>query len=174
MRGQCEPASQHAQAGGQALLRWRRLFPGEPVQLKAMRKWLEDLLPPCTARGDVVAVASELAANAVRHTASGRGGQFSVELTWSAETVRLTVGDGGAPTWPVIMEEPDEEHGRGLLLVQALSQAVDVSGDASGRLVTARLPWAANSGPAPDSQHETYAGITSLQASFPGMPVWFS
>jgi serine/threonine-protein kinase RsbW len=164
MRGQCEPSSQHEQAGNQTFLTWRRFFPGEPVQLRTTRKWLEDLLPPCTARGDVIAVASELATNAVRHTASGRGGQFSVEVTWSAETVRLTVGDGGSPTGPVITEEPDEEHGRGLLLVRALSQAIDVSGDAGGRLVAATLPWAANGGPAPDFRHETYAGIASLQA----------
>ena len=62
-----------------------------------MRYWLGELLPDCPARGDVVTVTIELAANAVRHSASGLGGFFAVELSWLAHpaTVRVAVADAG-------------------------------------------------------------------------------
>src|SRR5712691_7758726 len=46
-------------------LRWRRAFPGDQAQISALRRWLEQLLPPCPARDDVVGVAVELCTNAV-------------------------------------------------------------------------------------------------------------
>jgi anti-sigma regulatory factor (Ser/Thr protein kinase) len=50
----------------------------------------------------VVAITVELAANAVRHTASSEQGFFAVELTWQTRpvTVRVAVADGGARTSP--------------------------------------------------------------------------
>jgi serine/threonine-protein kinase RsbW len=62
-----------------------------------MRRWLASLLPECPAREDVVCVATELGTNAVRHTASGRGAWFAVEVTWHRSVVRVAVADGGAP-----------------------------------------------------------------------------
>jgi len=38
--------------------------------------------PPCPASDDVIMVASELGANAIKFTVSGRGGWFAVEVTW--------------------------------------------------------------------------------------------
>src|SRR5215467_1292564 len=71
--------------------RWWREFPGDAREAAAVRQWLTSLLPDCPARGDVVSVASELAGNAVRHTASGRGGKFAVEVTWWPGLVRVAV-----------------------------------------------------------------------------------
>src|SRR5439155_4206697 len=62
--------------------RWRRAFEGEERQLGVMRRWLASVLPACPARDDVISVATELASNALRHTASGNGGLFAVEITW--------------------------------------------------------------------------------------------
>ncbi|HEY5352870.1 MAG TPA: ATP-binding protein [Streptosporangiaceae bacterium] len=81
------------------MLRWRRVFPGQQAELRRVRGWLGELLPSGPAREDVVTVAIELAANAVRHTASGAGqGFFAVELTSQLPpvTVRVAVADGGA------------------------------------------------------------------------------
>lgn len=64
--------------------RWRRVFPGQEAELRQVRYWLGELLPDCPARGDVVTVTIELAANAIRHSASGLGGFFAVELSWLA------------------------------------------------------------------------------------------
>ena len=63
------PASAH---------RWRQVFLGEERQLGLLRRWLVACLPECPARDDVISVATELGTNAILHTASGRGGWFSV------------------------------------------------------------------------------------------------
>ena len=86
-------------------LRWRRVLPGEERQLGVLRRWLELLLPECPARGDVAYVATELGTNAVRHTASGQGGWFAVEITWHRLAVRVAVADGGAPGDPRVLDD---------------------------------------------------------------------
>jgi hypothetical protein len=89
--------------------RWRRVFPGQEAELRRVRYWLAELLPSGPTREDVVTVAIELAANAVRHTASGGNGFFAVELTWQMRpvTVRVAVADGGARTSPHLVPGPD-------------------------------------------------------------------
>ena len=62
--------------------RWRRVFPGRDDQVREVRRWLAGLLPGAPERDDVVVVAVELVTNAIRHTASGRGGLIVVEVTW--------------------------------------------------------------------------------------------
>jgi hypothetical protein len=140
-------SGQAAEAAGGAgrrvpALRWRRAFPGDQAQLSALRRWLEQLLPPCPARDDVVSVAVELCTNAVCHTASGQGGQFAVEVTWSARIVRVAVFDGGAAGTPKVIEDPQREDGRGLVMVNALSVRQGFTGDAGGRVVWADVLWA--------------------------------
>jgi Histidine kinase-like ATPase domain len=122
-------------------LRWRRVFPGHEREFFALRRWLESLLPECPARDDVASVATELGTNAVRHTASGRGGWFAVEITWHRQTVRVEVADGGAPGGPRVIDDLAADHGRGLLVVRGLSVRTGVCGDHRGRLVWADVPW---------------------------------
>src|SRR5262249_61401316 len=74
-------------------MRWRKVFRGEDRQLGAMRRWLASLLSAVPARDDVTLVATELASNAICHTASGRGGGFTLELTWGRSAVRVGVAD---------------------------------------------------------------------------------
>lgn len=121
--------------------RWRRIFPGDERELGHLRRWLASLLPPCPARDDVTAVANELASNAIRHTRSGHGGEFAIEITWHTEAMRVAVADNGAPTGPHVIDDPASEHGRGLLVVAGLSAATGVTGDRHGRLVWADIPW---------------------------------
>jgi anti-sigma regulatory factor (Ser/Thr protein kinase) len=122
-------------------LRWRRLFPGEERQLAVLRRWLESLLPPCPARDDVLMVASELSANAIKFTVSGRGGWFAVEVAWWGSVVRVAVADSGGPSQPQVIDDPAREHGRGLLLVRGLSVRMGVCGDQRGRLSWADVAW---------------------------------
>jgi histidine kinase-like protein len=120
---------------------WRRVFPGRECQLGILRRWLASLLPACTARDDLAIVATELGSNAIRHTASGRGGSFAVEITWYGVTARIAVADSGGPTEPRLIENPTAEHGRGLLLVHGLSVRRGVCGDHRGRLIWADVLW---------------------------------
>ena len=159
-------------------LRWRRVFPGGEQQLGVLRRWLALLLPDCPARDDVTCVATELGTNAVRHTASGRGGWFAVEITWHRAVVRVAVADGGAPTGPQVVGDPDGEHGRGLLVVAGLSARTGVCGDHRGRLVWADVPWGdagAVEPASPGDPHEAAIrdGQVGLASRFAGVPVWF-
>ena len=158
-------------------LRWRRAFPGDPAQMGALRRWLEQLLPPCPSRDDVASVAVELCTNAVRHTVSGQG-SFAVEVTWTAQMVRVAVFDSGAPDGPRVIEDPLREDGRGLLMVNTLSARRGVTGDARGRVVWADILWAGQSVPGqpefPDGFLSTIRDAEAdLARRYPGVLVWF-
>jgi len=158
-------------------LRWRRVFPGEERQLGVMRRWLASLLPDCPARDDLLTVATEYGANAVRHTASGRGGWFATEITWHGPVVRVAVADGGAPTGPQVIDDPMGERGRGLVVVRALAVRTGAYGDQRGRLVWADIPWEGTGAavPAPSQDHEAAIsdGEADLASRFAGVPAWF-
>jgi anti-sigma regulatory factor (Ser/Thr protein kinase) len=159
-------------------LRWRQVFRGEERQLGAMRRWLKSLLPDCAARDDLLSVATELANNAIQHTASGRGASFAVEVAWHQSVVQVAVADRGGPGEPRVIDDPDGERGRGLLLVQALSIRTGFAGDQRGRLVWAQIPWEDPSGAAPVSSQDPYQvairdGEAALARRFAGVPAWF-
>jgi serine/threonine-protein kinase RsbW len=177
MTGQTGTASQArtSTTSSPALRSWR-VFPGKADQLRLVRQWVRDLLPPCEVLDDVLLVVSELGANAVCHTASGQGGQFVIEIAWAAETVRVAVADEGGPLEPRIIEAPHGESGRGLQAVCELSASTGFSGDVNGRLVWADVPWAARGGmPPQDSGWDQTgaAGLEVLRLRFPQVPAWF-
>lgn len=122
-------------------LSWQRVFPGKAEQVAALRRWITSLLPDCPSRGDLALVASELAGNAIRHTASGQGGTFAVQVTWGGDTVVVAVDDAGGPGEPRVVDNPLSEGGRGLLVVRELSARMSVSGTDRGRQVCAEIPW---------------------------------
>ena len=128
---------------GGAGLHWRHVFRGDEAQIPELRRWLAGLLPDCATRDDVMTVAVELGTNAVRHTSSGHGGWFAVEVTWHHVAVRVAVADQGAPSGPRLMDTPDplSETGRGLQVVRGLSARTGVTGGAQGRLVWAEITW---------------------------------
>jgi len=123
--------------------RWRRVFPGRDDQVREMRRWLAGLLAGAPERDDVVVVAVELVTNAIRHTASGRGGLVMVEVTWCGTVLRVAVADNGAAGGPRLTAGPAGlgEGGRGLHLVRALADSTGVCGDHRGRLVWADIAW---------------------------------
>jgi serine/threonine-protein kinase RsbW len=167
--------------GAGALLRWRRVFPGQEGELRQVRWWLAELLPGGPAREDVVTIAVELAANAVRHTASGWNGFFAVEITWSARpaTVRIAVADGGARTSPRLSPGADalREDGRGLRVVRALAARTGMCGDERGRLVWADVRWAADGPARPECPAGYEAALRDihavLAARYPEAAIWF-
>ncbi|MFG2355756.1 ATP-binding protein [Streptomyces sp. NPDC048521] len=83
-------------------------------------------------------VISELVTNAIVHTASSR---VVCELHDHDDTVRIAVRDEGcAPGEPhPSPQRPDEEHGRGLFLVDALCRSWGAQEHGSGLLVWAEL-----------------------------------
>ncbi|MFI9722638.1 ATP-binding protein [Streptomyces sp. NPDC052396] len=102
--------------------------------LTRLREWGVDE----TACDDAQLVVSELFTNAVRHTDSEK---VSCQLRFSEAHLRIEVADQGrAATEPrARCSGADEESGRGLLLVGALSKAWGVRPDDAGR---GRVVWA--------------------------------
>lgn len=76
---------------------------------------------PCDLVDDALLVLSELLGNAVRHTAGGG----HLEVRWSAATyeVRLEVVDGGGGVPRVADRGHGAVSGRGMAIVEALSQS---------------------------------------------------
>jgi hypothetical protein len=154
------------------------VFPGHEWELSALRRWLSSLLPECPERDDVLIVATELASNAIKHTASGRGSRFAVEIIRYPSVVQIAVADHGGSAEPHVIEDPDGEHGRGLLLVRDLSVRTGVAGGRPGRLVWAQVAWVtpdpADLEPSADLyQVAIREGEAALARRFAGVPAWF-
>jgi anti-sigma regulatory factor (Ser/Thr protein kinase) len=159
--------------------RWRRVFPGHERELAPLRYWLKSLLPECPARDDVLTVANELGSNAVVHTASGQpGGWFAAEVTWYPSVVQVAVADCGGPAEPRVIDDPDGDCGRGLLVVERLSLRTGYTGGRHGRLVWAQIAWQATDPGVPDVAYDpcqmaVRQGGAALARRFAGVPAWF-
>ena len=78
---------------------------------------------------NIVLCADEIATNAVRHSASGRpGAGFFVTIRYADHTIRIEVADNGPAAYSIpgtddmYDDEYEDTGGRGLLLVEALTQ----------------------------------------------------
>ena len=73
--------------------------------------------------GDAALVISELVGNAVRHASPLPGGALRVEWSLHADTVEISVTDGGSHAVPVAVHADEAAiGGRGLSIVEALSR----------------------------------------------------
>jgi signal transduction histidine kinase len=88
---------------------------------------------------------SEILGNAIRHTSSDH---IKMSLSYAAGLIRLEVVVDGAPGRPRMRHPgPDEESGRGLLIVNALAEQWGTSQDGSTTWCTiavrneGRLDW---------------------------------
>lgn len=65
-----------------------------------------------------------------------------VEVAWMPGMVRLVVGDqGSANHEPEVIENADDDFGRGLFIVERLASRLDYTGGTLGRWVYADLDW---------------------------------
>ena len=134
-------------------MRWFRVFPGLTAQVGEARQFVACLLQGCPGRDVLVSCASELAANAVLHTASGDGGYFTVEVSCPRTGVaRIAVTDSGGPTEPatgapVSADSRDDDitglptRGLGLALVAAVASRWGYRITGPGRTVWAEATW---------------------------------
>ncbi|WP_433517662.1 ATP-binding protein [Nonomuraea sp. CA-143628] len=111
---------------------WRRTFPGALDRIPHARHFTRYLLVDAPCRDDAEQIVAELAANALRHTGSGRPeGTFIVEITRTTATITVAVYDcgwGGRPRFGATCRT-DAERGRGLALVAAIADQVGYEGD---------------------------------------------
>ncbi|MBS2533134.1 ATP-binding protein [Catenulispora sp. NF23] len=117
-------------------------FPGSRESIHEARAWTQHVLGEALGVDDVVLVASELVTNAIRHTTSGLpGGTFTVHLAAFTNRWRVRVDDAGGPTEPrvQIVDDDEDEVGRGLVMVASLSSAWGVLGARHARGVWAEI-----------------------------------
>jgi anti-sigma regulatory factor (Ser/Thr protein kinase) len=102
--------------------RFLRTFPGRPEEVAAARRFVTDALAGCPAASDVVLLTSELATNAIQHSATGHGGSFVIAISHGPGRVRVTVTDEGSASQPVVGAGDElSTSGRGLILVDFLA-----------------------------------------------------
>ena len=102
-----------------------RRFPHTPASVAEARHFVLGALSDVPAEGrEVIAVmVSELATNALRHADTS----FSVRVDQTSGSVRVEVSDGGDGRPAVQSPEPSEPSGRGLRIVESLSDAWGVT-----------------------------------------------
>ncbi|WP_078913890.1 ATP-binding protein [Streptomyces sp. NRRL S-37] len=143
-------ASVSAPSGVAAERRFRfelAAHPGSPAQARRLTRARLTGWSVCEDTCDTAAlVVSELVTNAIVHTASSH---IVCELHDGGELVRIAVRDEGcAPGQPRAntRQQPEDEHGRGLLLIDALCHSWGAHENGPGLLVWADLPRTADAG----------------------------
>ena len=128
-------------------MRAERTFPAEPRSVPAARRFATEALSDTTfdVRQSIELMVSELATNGVRH---GRT-SFDLVVNRTIDEIRIEVTDrgGGRPT--MRFPGPDEPTGRGLQIVEMLSDEWGVEEDpGSGKTVWFTLSARSVAGPA--------------------------
>lgn len=122
---------------------WELTCPGLVEEVGRARRWARDILHDHPQADDAALIVSELTSNAVVHTASGNeGDDFLVTVAISPSSVCISVADSGhTDTCPHVQHPDDHEtRGRGLTLVTALADYVEVHGDDTyGHVITAEF-----------------------------------
>jgi anti-sigma regulatory factor (Ser/Thr protein kinase) len=142
-----EPARTHEASGaigpGADVIKPRvfsRRYAGRPDQVRLARAFLGGILDGCPAADDAVLCLSEIAANAVQHSASNApGGQFTVRVEIGEPGyVQVQVTDAGGP-WREAAGDGDGN--RGLAIVRAIATGFGIDGDETGRVVSFGCTW---------------------------------
>ena len=119
-----------------------RTFAGSPEEIRNVRHFVGQLIAGCPVIDDVILLASELATNAVRHTASGPDGTFCVLVHAAGESVRVEVHDLGSDTAPAVRHSGSPgESGAGLAVVDAVADRWGFHGSPLGRVVWFEMDW---------------------------------
>jgi anti-sigma regulatory factor (Ser/Thr protein kinase) len=112
-----------------------------PMARRLLEDWLRAVPVEGTAIDDLLLTASELCANAVKHSQWTSGGAVMRAWTEGGDVVISVEDDGVGLELPYLEHEPpprDAERGRGLWLVQTLMDDVNVDAAAGHTVVTAR------------------------------------
>ncbi|MFI7657196.1 ATP-binding protein [Streptomyces albidoflavus] len=121
---------------------WGLTCPGFPEEVSRARRWTRDILRGSPLAEDAELIVSELSANAILHTASGKeSGSFHLALAVSSQVIALSVtDDGGTGSAPAVEhQDQDAEYGRGLGMVSVIAHRVVVHDSDGGHTVTAEL-----------------------------------
>ena len=115
-------------------------FPGHASAVPQARRFVAGVLGEgFPVLDEVLLLVGEVAANAVRHSASGDGGEFEASVWLNEGAVRVEVGDQGGSSGPCLAGDdlPVDAltGGRGLRIVDGLAAQWGHAGDELGRVV---------------------------------------
>ncbi|HEY1567875.1 MAG TPA: ATP-binding protein [Solirubrobacteraceae bacterium] len=128
-------------------MRRMRTFPAIPQSVHAARRFAIDTLTgnPASTLEAVELMVSELATNCIRHERTS----FHITILGSTREIRVEVTDSGSGTPTMRSPGPDEPSGRGLQIVDMLSETWGVEPeDPSGKTVWFTMPPAGAMQPA--------------------------
>lgn len=116
-------------------------LPGTARSLEYTRRFVEDMLgADHPALDSALICTNEIATNAVRHTRSGEDGHFTVIIAEDEGSVQISVVDDGTEGLPVVrVADPLDETGRGMFLVEMLSDEWSVESDGNAKVVWFRV-----------------------------------
>jgi anti-sigma regulatory factor (Ser/Thr protein kinase) len=123
-------------------------LPAEPASVAAARLWATGVLTlwglSADDRGTAALVISELAGNAVLYGHS----EMTIRLAQHKDQLRMCVTDSGARSAQQLMVPRElDEHGRGLAIVQAMAESIEVTRELDGWRVGAVLRASTAGGP---------------------------
>lgn len=117
-----------------------QVLPAHRDQVQVARAFIATILSTCPAASDAVFCVSELATNAVLHSASRNpGGTFTVRASISGDYVRVEVEDNGG-TWEEHSQRDSRSHGLDIVRELAADCGRD-GGPLTGWVAWARLEW---------------------------------
>lgn len=113
-------------------------FDGLPERIADVQQYLRGILGDVDGADDVVLVASELTANAVRDSDSGRPvGSFTLQFAEFTDAWHIRIDDHGGQS----SRASDDDVGTGLPAVARLARAWGMFGNSAGRTVWADVPY---------------------------------
>ena len=119
-----------------------RVFLGSHHEVRNVREFVAEAVDGSPVTDDVILLASEVATNAIVHTASGKGGTFTVVVRPGDGLIRVEVHDSGSQTPPGVRPAGAlTSSGRGLGLVETLTARWGHLGDRDGRVVWFEVEW---------------------------------
>jgi anti-sigma regulatory factor (Ser/Thr protein kinase) len=116
-------------------------LPGVEHSVACGRRFVRDTLGALHPALDNVALSvSELATNAIMHTPSGDGGNITIVILAAGAVIRAEVtNDGTTATKPRVRRDAEAEHGRGILIIDALADSWGVTEHAGTTTVWAEF-----------------------------------
>lgn len=109
-------------------------LPGTPAAVAIARQLAREALTSCPRADDLVLAVSELASNAVIHSASGQGGTFAIRVRTAPRWARVEVSDPG----PAVNRPPIARNGWGLAIAANVTDRTSATIKPDG----SRVAWA--------------------------------
>lgn len=134
------PAASPQGAALSPTVQYEQVLPACPDQVQVARAFIAAVLDGCPAADDTVLCVSELATNAVLHSASrNTGGSFTVRAAIFDDHVRIEVEDNGGH-WDDRPHRDNRAHGLDIVRELAADCGRD-GGPLTGWVAWARLEW---------------------------------